>query len=105
MSDPEYTLPVIHFNGSGQKSLHDQYETAWKAATELANAFVAIDFHPRDYYPKGPQAFERARLERGEIREAVWTILQYLTQHERHLAWHDTDPNSIQESSSRHSSP
>jgi hypothetical protein len=77
----QYTVPVIHFNGSGCKNLHEQYQRAATQLEQFRDAFQAIDFHPRDYYPLGDDAFHRARLERDEIRHAIWVIQDYLDQH------------------------
>lgn len=81
----EYTLPIIHLNGNSRKTLLDQYTKADEAAAVLIEAFMGIDFHARDYYPLGAEAFDRARHERNEIRAKLYDVLEYLRQHKHTL--------------------
>jgi hypothetical protein len=52
------TLPLIHLNGTSRNNLIDGYDKAAYALSDFENAFDAIEFNARDYYPKGPDAFE-----------------------------------------------
>lgn len=91
---PEFTLPVIHLNGNSRATLLEQYTRADDAAAALVDAFMGIDFHARDYYPRGMDAFDRARLERNEIRNKIYDVLEYFRQHR--LSLQSCAPHGVQ---------
>ena len=79
-------MPLIHMNGNSRERLQEYYENANVALSEEAlQKFNAIDFHPRDYYPLGDDAFSEAQAERLKIYEAFATIQNYLETHIEHL--------------------
>ena len=49
-------MPLIHMNGNSRERLTEYYEEAARALREEAlQKFNEIDFHPRNYYPLGPE--------------------------------------------------
>ena len=83
------TLPTIHTNGTSAKDLMDGYEKSDDALRQLEEAFGGIEFNARDYYIKGPVAFEDALSERHEIWEKINAIKQYIDAH-RVAIWEQT---------------
>ena len=57
----EHTMPCIHMNGSGKDSLRRQYNELFEAVSEtLIKLLYDTDFHQRDYYPLGDEAWDKA---------------------------------------------
>jgi len=82
----EIPMPLIHMNGNSRERLTEYYEEAARALREEAlQKFNEIDFHPRDYYPLGNEAFTQAQAERIEIYKAFQRIQDYLEKHIEHL--------------------
>ena len=61
---PAYTLPTIHLNGTGARSLADEYHAFWQALEKAAAALQNATCNARDFYPQELGAYERARMER-----------------------------------------
>ena len=81
MSDPiTYTLPTIHFNGSGRNNLIADYFAALCALRVALAKLQAVDFHERDYYVK-PGAWVRARAERELQFMRLKSVEKYLEAH------------------------
>lgn len=83
-TDSELQLPLIHMNGNSGRALGTQYFTALQSLNELEMNFMDIEFHQRDYYPLGDEAFERAREERTAIKIKLSEIRRYLEKHSEH---------------------
>ena len=77
----EYTMPCIHMNGSGKDSLRKQYNELFEAVSEAQiKLLFDTDFHQRDYYPLGDEAWDKAYQEREEVKKAMNTVYQYSKQ-------------------------
>ena len=62
-----YTLPTIHLNGTGAKSLADEYHAVYQAIDRAGDALQAATCNARDFYPQGNAAWQQAREERAEM--------------------------------------
>lgn len=79
-------MPFIHLNGSGEDKLRRQYNELFEAVSEAQiKLFYDTDFHHRDYYPHGYEAFDKAYSEREEVKKAMEKVYQYARQHMRFL--------------------
>lgn len=75
-------MPCIHMNGSGEHSLRKQYDELFEAVSEARIKLLCdTDFHQRDYYPLGEEAWDKAYSEREEIKEAMNKVYKYAKQH------------------------
>jgi len=72
------TLPIIHMNGSSPAHLLQEYEAGIRSLDEALTAFHKIDIHPRDYYPRGDDAWPKANAERTAHLTGLATALAYL---------------------------
>lgn len=54
-------FPVVHLNGTSRNTLLEGYSAASDAIYDAMQKVRKIEFNGRDYYPKGPSSFERAR--------------------------------------------
>lgn len=84
MSDTPYNdvpKPLIHLNGNSRENLLADYKAAYRAAKAAREAFARIDFHARDYYPLGPEAFPRAREARARHLDHLDSVILYLQDH------------------------
>ena len=63
--------PVVHLNGSGQEALETQWRDTVLALQEARRALHRAAPNARDYYPRGDDAFERARRAFTEMTEAL----------------------------------
>lgn len=79
-------LPTIHLNGNSVDTLLTQYFCALKALEEARDIFCRIDFHPRDYYPKGPDSFSHAQTQRHVALHHIDQSIQYLESHVEYLS-------------------
>jgi hypothetical protein len=61
-----YALPTIHLNGTGARSLADEYHAVYQAIDRASDALAAATCNARDFYPQGDGAWEQARKERTE---------------------------------------
>ena len=80
----QLTLPLFHMNGNCVKTLTEQYQNAYTKLQEFIDTFGEIDFHPRDYYPLGDDAWNKARNERDEARRQINEVYKYLEAHIEH---------------------
>ncbi len=81
---PEMQLPIIHMNGNDGSRLGHEYFEALKALTNFTNAFYKIDFHARDYYPLGDEAWLKARAQREAQKANIESLRDYLDAHAGH---------------------
>lgn len=84
----QLTLPVFHLNGTSHQSLTKQYQIAYIKLQEFLDAFSEIEFHARDYYPLGDDAFNKADSERSKTRMSINEVYKYLTAHIEHCYDH-----------------
>ena len=82
--NPEITFPLFHMNGNSPEVLGKEYFEAAKAFNHFTEKFFDIEFHSRDYYPMGPEAFENALAKRYEIKSYFSRIRNYLDAHASH---------------------
>lgn len=75
------TLPTIHLNGSGRKTLFEDYNNAYKALNEALEAFYKIEFNARDYYVQSDTAFYEARTQRDCELARFAQLKEYLEAH------------------------
>ena len=81
----DLTLPLVHLNGTGIKTLTEGYSAADDALHDFIAAFGNIEFNARDYYPAGPDAWGKAVDARQEINQKIRDIEDYLDAHLAHL--------------------
>lgn len=79
-------LPLIHLNGNSVETLLTQYFCALKALEEARDIFCRIDFHPRDYYPKGTDSFAHAETHRHVALHHIDQSILYLEHHVQYLS-------------------
>lgn len=60
-------LPIIHLNGTSANALFEDHATALASIRQARQDISGIEFHSRDYYPLGNQAWSIAREERNEM--------------------------------------
>ena len=82
--NPEMTLPLIHMSGNSPQQLGLQYFEALKALQAFEDAFQEIDFHSRDYYPLGDEAWLKARAQRQVQWTNIGSLRRYLDAHAGH---------------------
>ena len=70
--------PTIHMNGTSAKMLEEDYRKAHDLLQDFRDAFCKVEFHARDYYVQGDNAFSQARKEREEILAKIKEIDDYL---------------------------
>ena len=81
----ELTFPVIHMNGSDEESLRRRYNDLFCAVSNAQAKLLDVDFHQRDYYPLGEEAWQKAYSERIEVCEAMNKVYQYAASHMHRL--------------------
>ena len=80
------TLPTIHLNGTGRKSLQEGYDAAAHALDDFIDRWGDIEFNARDYYvSRDPAAWEKARDERDAMGAKIRDIKQYLQTIREHI--------------------
>ncbi len=83
--EPIYTLPTVHMNGTGLRTLRETYDAAADALEDFITKWGGIEFNARDYYVDGPEAFEAARTDREAMAGKIRDIRRYLERHREHL--------------------
>ena len=56
-------IPSVHLNGTSQKNLLAELETAYSAVNAANDALRQVTVHGRDYYVQGDHAYPQARHE------------------------------------------
>lgn len=74
-------FPLIHLNGNSGQALLEQYQNAVQAIYKLKEEFGKIEFHSRDYYPLGEEAFPTAQDQRINIVCKMKDVESYLIDH------------------------
>ena len=75
------TVPTVHLNGTGRKTLQEDYFRAYRALDDALEAFYKIEFNARDYYVQEDGAFYKARAERDCELKRFAQIKEYLEAH------------------------
>ena len=70
-------LPTIHLNGTGAKSLVDEYHAVYQAIDKASEALVAATCNARDFYPQGDTAWQQAQDERAEMLSKLAEVQAY----------------------------
>lgn len=84
----DFTLPVIHLNGTGAETLYNEYRDARRALSEAADKLLEATCHPRDFYlVEG--SWEKAKQERSAMIQKLDDVYRYLEQWEC-LAYENT---------------
>jgi hypothetical protein len=79
-------LPMVHLNGTSQKTLFEGYLKARDAILDAMHAMNEVTFHSRDYYTIGNGAWPAAVSERREEMAKLEHVYQYLSKHIEHIA-------------------
>ena len=72
-----HTLPTIHLNGTGAKSLADEYHEVYLAVGLAGHALQDATCNARDFYPQGGDAWQQARNERAEMFRKLAEVQAY----------------------------
>jgi hypothetical protein len=83
MSD--LTLPLVHMNGTGLKSLTEDYDLIDDKLHDFLESWQKMEFNARDYYPLGPEAWTKAVEARQEINKKLREVKAYIDAHREHL--------------------
>lgn len=76
-----FTLPVIHLNGTGADTLYNEYRDARRALSEAADKILDATCHPRDFYlVEG--SWEKAKEERTAMIRKLDDVYMYLEEWE-----------------------
>ena len=65
--------------------LCEGYDAIDDALCQLKEAWGNVEFNGRDYYPQGPDAFERARKQRAEMADHIRHVFEYINDIREHL--------------------
>lgn len=84
LDNPSVCFPLIHMNGNSGKALGRQYFDALVALQKLSEKFFQVEFHKRDYYPKGDESWNLAVSQRDEVKQKLIDIKKYLELHAAH---------------------
>lgn len=84
LDNPEMQLPLIHSNGNSAQNLGGQYWEAFQALQKFQEKFSEIEFHARDYYPLGEEAWRKARAQRFAMDANINSLRDYLSLHSQH---------------------
>ena len=80
-TETDYPLPLVHSNGTGFKTLSEDYEIAADKLEEFIDAWANIEFNARDYYVIDSDAYSKARDKRDEMNARIRAIKEYILQH------------------------
>jgi hypothetical protein len=83
-TESELQMPLIHMNGNSGTTLGNQYFEALKVLNTFQDAFEKIEFHSRDYYPLGDEAWLKARAQRQAQWANINSLRNYLDAHAGH---------------------
>jgi hypothetical protein len=79
-------LPTIHLNGTSPAALEEKYRFVRQAMNAAAAALEAATFNPKDFYPQGPDAWQRACNDRAEALRMLQLLADYAEQWESRAA-------------------
>jgi hypothetical protein len=83
-TESELQMPLIHMNGNSGTTLGNQYFDALRHLQDFERKFYAVEFHKRDYYPLGDEAWNVAVEQRDQIKKKISEIRTYLESHSIH---------------------
>ena len=72
-------FPSIHMNGTGFKTLNEEYRTAYNAVDGALKALQKVTVHGRDYYIQQGDAASEAYAEHHERLRALEKVKSELT--------------------------
>jgi reverse gyrase len=72
-----YALPTIHLNGTGARSMADEYHAVYQALGRASDALAAATCNARDFYPQCTDAWIQARDERAEMFRKLAEVQAY----------------------------
>lgn len=72
------TIPTIHPNGNSKAALTRQYNDAAQKVMDAIDAMNAIEFHKRDYYVQGEEAWDKAQIEFKGTLHKLHDVQDYL---------------------------
>ena len=85
-SAPTVPMPTIHMNGTGRERLVSGYTDAWRAMKKARETLANVEFHARDYYVQGDEAYQKARAQRdaqfadlNRIQSELEAILMHIS--------------------------
>lgn len=78
-------LPLVHMNGTGHRTLTEDYDAADETLENFIRTWGDIEFNSRDYYPLGDHAWTEARDARDAINQKIRDIKDYIQAHREHL--------------------
>ena len=81
----EIQLPIVHMNGTGIKTLTEDYDNADDALHTFIDVWGRMEFNSRDYYPLGPESWTHARERRDEINAKIREIKEYINAHREYF--------------------
>jgi len=84
LDNPSMQLPIIHSNGNSGTALGKEYFEALRVLNKFQDAFFAIEFHSRDYYPLGDAAWLKAVEQRKAMHVNINSLRHYLDVHAGH---------------------
>lgn len=80
------TLPIIHMNGSGKKTLQETYDAAADSLQNFIKSWGNTEFNSRDYYvSRDPEAWNKAVAEREAMNAKIRDVRDYLQTIREHL--------------------
>jgi len=81
--------PTIHMNGTGFKTLMEQYEGAYRALSDALEKLYECAPNGRDYYPQGNEAIRTAKKEHGarvssliHARDEIAQLIEYIDEYD-----------------------
>jgi hypothetical protein len=72
-----YALPTIHRNGTGARSLAEEYQAVYQAIDRASDVLAAATCNARDFYPEGAAVWQQARDERAEMFSKLAEVQAY----------------------------
>jgi hypothetical protein len=75
----EIMIPMVHLNGTSKKELVSQYDNAIQALETALDVVLKSAPNGRDYYPKGPDAYEIARKQHYSRTAKINQVINELT--------------------------
>jgi hypothetical protein len=73
----DYAQPTIHLNGTGARSLADEYHAVYQAIDRASDALAAATCNARDFYPQGAAVWQQAQDERAEMFRKLAEVQAY----------------------------
>jgi len=84
MSLEEPTLPTIHLNGTGARTLYEEYRALRAAINAARDCLFNATCNPRDFYPQGSEVFTKAQNERWQVAHNLSDLADFAYAWEEH---------------------